>query len=210
MTANDKKLLQEWTPLTVTPDLIKEIRAQNNGRIVLKGILQRADALNQNGRIYPKPILEREVRNYQKFVRERRAMGEADHPDQSVIEIKNVSHIVTEISMDEEGVVKGKVEILDTPAGKIVQNLLDAGITLGISSRGVGSTRSDGDRTIVQEDFQLICFDIVSEPSTPLAFLYKEGLTRSGRQLTEEEIKRTFSKEDQVDRIYNDILSWKE
>lgn len=206
---SDKKLLQEWTALTVTPELIKEIREQNNGKIILKGILQRADALNQNGRIYPRPILEREVRNYQKFVRERRALGELDHPAESVIEAKNVSHVVTEINMDDDGVVKGKVEVLDTPMGKIVQNLLDAGVTLGISSRGVGSVKNEGDRTIVQEDFQLICFDIVSEPSTPLAFLYKEGLTRSGRQLTNEEIERTFSKEDQISRIYNDILSWK-
>lgn len=202
-----QELITSWTPFECNAQMIKESREQNGGRIVLKGILQKADVLNQNGRIYPRPILEREIRNYQKFVRERRALGECDHPEVSVIELKNVSHVVTEIRIDNDGVVRGAIEILDTPAGKIVQGLLEAGITLGISSRGVGSTRKDGDRQIVQDDFQLVCFDLVSEPSTPNAFLFREGRMRT---VSETDLRRTFTKSDRVDRIFNDILDWQE
>jgi hypothetical protein len=199
------ELITSWTPLDFSPKMVKEAREKNGGRLVLKGILQKADTLNQNGRIYPRVILEREVRNYQKFIRERRSLGEADHPDSSVVELKNVSHLVTEARMDDDGVVRGSIEILDTPAGKIIQNLIEAGVTLGISSRGVGSTRSEGDRQIVQDDFQLICWDIVSEPSTPAAFLFREAYHRP---ITSAEIERVFTQSDRVDRLFNEILAW--
>jgi hypothetical protein len=165
--------------------------------------LQRANTLNQNGRIYPQAVLSREIDNYQKFIRENRALGECDHPDTSVVELKNVSHIVREAKMDGE-VVTGVVELLDTPSGKILQSLVEAGITLGISSRGVGSTRKQGDSVVVQDDFQLICFDIVSEPSTPGAFMMNESKVISGRDL-----KKTFTKSDRINRIFTDILTWK-
>ena len=129
--------------------------------------------------------------------------GNCDHPDTSVVELKNVSHIVREARMEGE-VVTGVVELLDTPSGKILQSLVDAGITLGISSRGVGSTRKQGDSVIVQDDFQLICFDIVSEPSTPGAFMMNESKVISGRDL-----KKTFTKSDRINRIFTDILTWK-
>ena len=106
----------------------------------MKGVLQKADTLNQNGRVYPLPILEREIRNYQKFIKENRALGECDHPDSSVVELKNVSHIVREARMEGDNVY-GTIEILDTPKGKIIQSLIESGVTLGISSRGVGSTK---------------------------------------------------------------------
>jgi hypothetical protein len=196
-------LLKEWMPLTYSPDLIKESRLTNGGKIMLRGVLQRANTLNQNGRIYPQAVLSREIDNYQKFIRENRALGECDHPDTSVVELKNVSHIVREAKMDGE-VVTGVVELLDTPSGKILQSLVEAGITLGISSRGVGSTRKQGDSVVVQDDFQLICFDIVSEPSTPGAFMMNESKVISGRDL-----KKTFTKSDRINRIFTDILTWK-
>jgi len=195
------KLLTEWCPINVDKKLIKESR-DKYGKIVLKGIIQRANTLNQNGRIYPRAILEREMVNYQKLIQEKRALGECDHPDSSVVELKNVSHVVTEAHMDGDNVY-GTIEILDTPSGKIIQSLIESGVTLGISSRGVGSTRSQGDSQIVQEDFQLICFDMVSEPSTPGAFMLREGKTISKRELN-----KTFNKSDRVDRIFNDILNW--
>ena len=105
----------------------------------------------------------------------------------------------------EGDVVYGEVELLDTPCGKILQNLVEAGVTLGISSRGVGSTTNDGDRQVVQDDFQLICWDYVSEPSTPGAFMMREG-----REISEGEINSYFTKTDRIDRIFNDILSWEE
>ena len=198
------RLLTDWTPFEYTPEMIKESRDDNDGKVVMKGILQKAETLNQNGRVYPQAILEREVRNYQKFIKENRALGECDHPDSSVVELKNVSHIVREAYMEGD-IVYGEVELLDTPCGKILQNLVEAGVTLGISSRGVGSTKNDGDLQIVQDDFQLICWDYVSEPSTPGAFMMREG-----REISEGEINSYFTKTDRIDRIFNDILSWEE
>ena len=203
MNERQLQLLTEWAPFTYDSKSIKENREQNGGKLIMKGILQKAETLNQNGRVYPKDILEREVRNYQKFIRENRALGECDHPDSSVVELKKVSHIVREAYM-EGNICYGVVEILDTPCGKILQNLVEAGVTLGISSRGVGSTRTSGDHQIVQDDFQLICWDFVSEPSTPGAFMMREG-----RQVNSTELSRTFNRSDRIDRIFNDILTWK-
>tara|TARA_A100001015_G_C14944408_1_gene693981 strand:- start:23 stop:634 length:612 start_codon:yes stop_codon:yes gene_type:complete len=199
---NTLKLLQEWHNWSYDKNKILEERAGNGGKTVMRGVLQKSNTLNQNGRIYPKEILEREVRNYQKFIAERRALGELDHPESSVVELKNASHLVTEAYMDGD-VCYGVVEILDTPSGKILKSLIESGVTLGISSRGVGSTRREGDHQVVQDDFQLICWDFVSEPSTPGAFMMKEG-----REIKEADLKRHFKKSDRVDRILNDILDW--
>ena len=202
--SNSRKLLTEWMSFDYSPETIKESKERNNGKILMKGVLQKADTLNQNGRIYPEPILDREVRNYQKFIQENRALGECDHPDSSVVELKNASHIVREAYMD-DGVCYGTVELLDTPSGKILQSLVESGVTLGISSRGVGSTRSEGDREIVQDDFQLICWDFVSEPSTPGAFVMREGREFSGADL-----RKHFTKSDRIDRIMNEMISWED
>jgi len=198
---SDLRLLNSYQVFDYTPDQIKEAKEENSGKIVMKGILQKSDTLNQNGRIYPKNVLEREVRNYQKFIIENRALGELDHPDSSVVNLKNVSHIVREAYLDGD-VVYGQVEILDTPSGKILQSLVESGVKLGISSRGVGTTKRQGDYQIVQDDFQLICWDFVSEPSTPGAFMMAEG-----RQINPDELRNVFTKSDRIDRILNDILT---
>ncbi len=196
------KLLTEWSPFEYSNDMINESKERNDGKIIMKGVLQKADTLNQNKRIYPQAILEREVRNYQKFIAENRALGECDHPQTSVVELKNASHIIREAHM-EGGVVYGTVELLNTPAGKILQSLVESGVTLGISSRGVGSTRRDGDYDVVQDDFQLICWDFVSEPSTPGAFMMSEG-----KSVSSEDLNRHFNKTDKIDRVFNEILDW--
>jgi len=126
-----------------------------------------------------------------------------DHPESSVVELKNASHIVREAYMEGD-VCMGTVELLDTPSGKILQSLVESGVTLGISSRGVGSTRRDGDYDVVQDDFQLICWDYVSEPSTPGAFMMREG-----KEISERDLRKHFKRSDRVDRIFNDILNWK-
>jgi hypothetical protein len=200
--ADNMKLLTEWRPFDYSKEMIEESKRLNDGKILLKGILQKSDTLNQNGRVYPRAILEREVRNYQKFINENRALGECDHPDSSVVELKNASHIIREAFMQGD-VCHGSVELLNTPSGKILQSLVESGVTLGISSRGVGSTRSEGDHDVVQDDFQLICWDFVSEPSTPGAFMMKEG-----REISRGDLNRHFKKSDRIDRILNDILSW--
>ena len=129
---SNKKLLTNFQPLELNAQTIKESRELNNGKIVLKGIMQRADAVNQNGRIYPRRILEREMENYQKFINERRALGELDHPSASVINLQNVSHLITEARWDGDSVI-GSIELLDTPMGKIAQSLVESGVKLGIS-----------------------------------------------------------------------------
>ena len=198
-----KKLLTEWLPLSVDTKSLNENRS-DNGTITLSGIIQRANTLNQNGRVYPIGILSREIDNYQKLIRENRALGECDHPESSVVELKNVSHVVREAYMDGEDVY-GTIELLNTPSGKILQSLIESGITVGISSRGVGSTRSRGGNDEVQDDFQLICFDMVSEPSTPGAYMLREG-----KEISQEEIDQNFNKTDKIDRIFNSILKWNE
>tara|TARA_Y100001970_G_C13921156_1_gene693496 strand:+ start:216 stop:827 length:612 start_codon:yes stop_codon:yes gene_type:complete len=197
------KLITEWSAWEYDKDKMLNEFKDNGGRYIMRGILQKANTLNQNGRVYPIEILQREVRNYQKFIAENRALGELDHPDSSVVELKNASHIVREAYMEGD-ICYGSVEILDTPSGKILKSLVDSGVTLGISSRGVGSTRKEGDYQVVQDDFQLICWDFVTEPSTPGAFMMKEG-----KEINENDLKKHFNKSDRVDRIFNDILTWR-
>ena len=147
------------------------VNEDTSGRTIVKGILQRAGAENQNGRVYPMQILQREAKRYETLIKERRALGELDHPDSSVINLKNVSHNVREIHWEGNDLC-GTVEILPTPSGNILKELLRAGILLGISSRGMGSTRQlEGNKVEVQEDFELIGWDFVSNPSTHGAFM---------------------------------------
>lgn len=147
------------------------VNEDSSGRTVVKGVLQRAGAENQNGRVYPKKILEREVNNYQTLIKERRALGELDHPDSSVINLKNVSHNIREVHWEGNDLI-GTVEVLPTPSGNILKELLRADILLGISSRGMGSTQPISENQVqVGEDFELIGWDFVSNPSTHGAFM---------------------------------------
>jgi hypothetical protein len=147
------------------------VNEDSSGRTLVKGVLQRAGAENQNGRVYPMEVLKREVNKYQTLIKERRALGELDHPDSSVINLKNVSHNIKEVHWEGNDVV-GTVEILPTPSGNILKELLRAGILLGISSRGMGSTKPmEGNKLLVGEDFELIGWDFVSNPSTHGAFM---------------------------------------
>ena len=147
------------------------IQEDASGKTLVKGVLQRAGAENQNGRVYPKAILQREVTKYQQLIQERRALGELDHPESTVINLKNVSHNIKEVHWEGDDVV-GTVELLPTPSGNILKELLRAGILLGISSRGMGSTEPlSGNRVQVKEDFELLCWDFVSNPSTHGAFM---------------------------------------
>jgi hypothetical protein len=194
------KLLTAYDSFEYSKEMIEESKQMNNGKVILKGILQKADVVNQNGRIYPKELLEREIRNYQKFIIENRSLGECDHPESTVVSLKNGSHLIKEAYF-KDNIVYGVVELLSTPSGKILQSLVESGVKLGISSRGVGSTKTQGDYQIVQDDFQLICWDFVSEPSTPGAFMLSEG-----KEISKDILKEIFNKSDRVDRILNEIL----
>ena len=170
-----KQILVDYIPFEVTPQQINESMAKN-GKLIVSGVLQRADAKNQNGRVYPAETLMREAEKYSKIqIHERRALGELDHPDSSVVNLNNVSHNILEMHWKGNDLV-GTVEVLGTPAGNILKELFKSGIKLGISSRGLGSVEpvneADGDGTVaVQNDFELIAFDFVSNPSTQGAFM---------------------------------------
>ena len=171
-----KEVIVDYIPFEVSPQQINESMKNNDGRLVVKGVLQRAEAKNQNGRVYPKDTLMREAKKYQEVqIAERRALGELDHPDSSVVNLNNVSHNVLEMHFEGNDLM-GTVEVLGTPAGNILKELFKSGIKLGISSRGLGSVKEmneneDGDTVEVQPDFELIAFDFVSNPSTHGAFL---------------------------------------
>ena len=169
--------------------------------MILSGKLQEADVQNGNGRVYPHKVLMREMKNYAELVKEQRALGELDHPDDSVINLKNASHLVTEVWWDNKNVM-GKVRVLETPSGKILKSLVESGVKLGISSRGMGSVSERQGQTIVEDDFQLICFDFVSEPSTPNAFMMKEA--------KEAQFKNLLTKADKINRLLNEVLSEEE
>ena len=201
-----KKLLREYYALCdggVCQDLLteEEKRYVADGGMILSGIMQMTETQNGNGRIYQHSTMVREVKNYQKLVKENRALGELDHPDDSVINLKNASHMVTEIWMEDKNVM-GKIKVLETPSGRILKELVNGGVTVGVSSRGMGSVREDSGRTIVEDDFQLICFDMVSEPSTPGAFMMKEA-----KDFTESKV---FSRADRINRLLNEVLNEEE
>jgi len=174
------QLLVEHIPFKVDR-LLVEASIKENRPLVVKGILQKAGTQNQNGRIYERKILEREVQKYiDGPIKENRALGELDHPDSSVINLNNVSHNIKKVWWDGDTVM-GEVEVLSTPAGNILKELFRNGITVGISSRGMGSVEEGKDGILmVQEDFDLLCWDFVSTPSTPGAYMtpttLKEGV----------------------------------
>ena len=196
------KLLREYYELCdggICQDLLTEDEKSRvaNGTIILSGVMQMSETKNHNGRIYPQALLEREVERYGQMVRERRALGELDHPESSVINLQNCSHLVTEIWMDENKVM-GKIEVLPTPAGKILESLVRANVPCGISSRGMGSVTEREGVTMVEDDFQLICFDMVSDPSTPGALMSQVNESK--------DMTRPLNKVDRINKLITDIL----
>ena len=188
----------ELCPGGVCEDFLTESdkRFMKNGGLIMTGVIQRADARNGNGRIYSQPILEREMKRYGNLVKERMALGELDHPETSTVMLEKVSHLVTEVWWNGKDVM-GKIEVLNTPRGKILQELVNANVKIGISSRGTGSVREGREGTIVEDDFSLICFDIVSEPSTHGAYMYRQDGIRENRS------------QNKIDTIIQEILQRK-
>ena len=175
-----KKTLIDTQFFKIAPQAITEALKTENGNLIVEGRLQTAETKNGNGRYYPREILEREVKNYiDGPVKENRALGELDHPDSSIINLKNVSHNIKFIKWDGDDVI-GTIEILPTPSGNILTELFRNGITVGVSSRGMGSLQPNSNGVQeVQDDFELLCWDFVSTPSTPGAYVHpiSEGLS---------------------------------
>jgi hypothetical protein len=172
-----KKVLIETQKFTVNPVSLSEGKVSTSGNPIVEGILASAEVKNGNGRYYSKDLWEREINKYKELVKENRAMGELDHPESSIINLKNVSHNIKDIWWDNNHVM-GKLEILPTPSGNILKALIDNGITVGVSSRGMGSLKQMGEVMEVQDDFDLLCWDFVSTPSNPGSYmnLVNEGL----------------------------------
>ena len=165
-----KKLLIETHAIKVSPSQLTENVNRENGNLIVEGILATAEVKNGNGRYYKKELWDREMEKYDQLVKERRSMGELDHPESTVINLKNVSHIVTDYNWDGDQLM-GKIEILPTPSGNILKELIKNGITVGVSSRGMGSLEQNGSVMEVQDDFELLCWDFVSTPSNPGSFM---------------------------------------
>jgi len=189
-------LLCEYTELQYNKELLTEALDGNKPLILRNVVLQRANAKNQNGRVYPKEILMREASVYkQNFVNQRRALGELDHPESPIVNLKNVCCNIVGLWTDGDD-VRGDIEILTTPTGNIVRELIRNNIKLGVSSRGMGSVKQMSESTVeVQEDFALICFDIVSNPSTIGAFI------------TENVMHQVAAPYDTINKLVHDFLS---
>jgi hypothetical protein len=204
-----KQLLREFHALCPNGrclDLLSESEKNEvvqEGVVYLTGRIQTADKKNGNGRVYPEKVLKREMDNYMVIVQDNRATGELDHPDDSVINLKNVSHMVTQVWWEGKDVM-GKIKVLDTPSGRILKDLINAGVKLGISSRGLGSVKESMGVTTVEEDFQLICFDIVSEPSTPDAYVHPDG--DDEKTVTTFNTRLREQRENNIDNLFKKIL----
>ena len=199
-----KQLIVDYLPFEVEPKQITESMHTNGGKLIVRGVLQRAEAKNQNGRIYPREILVREAKKYTKeFIKQRRAMGELDHPESSVVNLSNVSHNIKEMNWEGNNLL-GTVEVLSTPSGNILKELFKSGIKLGISSRGMGSveTIKEDDVQQVGNDFELIAFDFVSNPSTHGAFMYPVNESVDKTPV----VGRTCGDYCKVESVINDIM----
>lgn len=204
----DKRLLMDCISFEFVKDNIFEETSRDPMRkLIVKGILQRAGVKNQNGRVYPKDILMREAKKYEEnFIKERRAIGELDHPESSVVNLQNVSHNIVEMHWEGEDLV-GTVEVLPTPNGNILRELFRSNIRLGISSRGLGTIKKgmNEDADFVQDDFELIAFDFVSNPSTRGAFMFPSGNLSEG---VSNVVKNPITnKWELVENIVRDILT---
>lgn len=201
----NKALLVDCFSFEISREMITEATSKG-GPFIVKGVLQRANAKNQNGRIYPRAILEKESARYlENFVKERRALGELDHPESSVVNLQNASHNIIEMHWDNDDLI-GTVEVLTTPSGNILKELFKSGIKLGISSRGMGSVRKNVRESAdeVQDDFELIAFDFVSNPSTRGAFLYPDGAGALQEGIVKNPITNKWEK---TENIIRDLLT---
>ncbi len=202
-----KQLLIEYMSFKPSPQVLSEAIKRPSKNLVVEGLVQRANAKNQNGRVYPREVLLREVDKYIKGpIAENRALGELDHPESSVINLKNACHNILDLWWDGDDLV-GKIEVLPTPSGNILKELFLNNITVGISSRGMGSVQPLGEGTVeVQDDFELLCWDFVSTPSTYGAFMKPVGLTEGViNESTNYKIKN-YNKYDTANSLLYDIV----
>jgi hypothetical protein len=173
-----KQLLIEIHPIKISSAPLTENVSGVKKPLMVEGILATAEVKNGNGRYYARDLWDREMKKYSEQIKQRRAMGELDHPESQVINLKNVSHIISDYWWDGDNVM-GKIEILDTPSGQILEALIRNNVTVGVSSRGMGSLEQRGNVMEVQDDFELLCWDFVSTPSNPGSYM---SVLREGKE----------------------------
>lgn len=177
----------------LNPQKVQSIIEENNGKLIVTFQLQRADEVNANGRVYPKKILENQLEKYQKLIKGNASTGELDHPDNAIVSLANVAHRIVEAFWDSDNII-GRVQVLNTWAGQQARALLEDGITLGISSRAIGSTkRSTDGYDVVQDDLMLIAWDLVSSPSTPGSWQLDEGKNHQSNIIIPESTNKYFN-----------------
>ena len=198
-----KQLLIDHTSFRIAKLTLMTEGKNTNGRMLLQGKLQEAEVKNGNGRVYPREILNREVQKYiDGPVKQNNAMGELDHPEASIINLSNVSHNIKKVWWDGNDLM-GQLELLNTPSGKIAMELVSAGIPLGISSRGMGSVKQIGETVEVQDDFELLCWDLVSVPSTPEAYMHPVGKLSTMNESKQYKATKDYSK---VNSLITEII----
>jgi hypothetical protein len=204
MNIDNKQILLECMPFVTNKQSLTESTDGGGKKLLVSGVIQRAEERNQNGRVYPMETLQRGAKKYEEnFVKQKRAMGELDHPESSVVNLKNVSHNITRMWWDGQDLL-GEIEILTTPSGNILKELFNCGITLGISSRGMGSVKKMNESTVkVSDDYELIAFDFVSNPSTIGAFMFENQPLHEAKKLVLNPITDKWTK---VEEIIQDIL----
>ena len=181
----NKQVLIETQLFSPNKVSLTEGKLSDNGNPLVEGILATVEVKNGNGRYYPKELWQREINNYMSCVKENRALGELDHPDSTIINLKNVSHNIRKIWWDGDNIM-GMIEILPTPSGNILKELIKNNITVGVSSRGMGSLQQVGEVLEVQDDFELLCWDFVSTPSNPGSYM---NVLREGKQVFQSQNK---------------------
>ena len=189
-----KQILIETQTFSAKPVKLVEDKG-SNGNILVQGILATVEVKNGNGRYYSRDLWEREIDKYMESVNANRALGELDHPDSSIINLKNVSHNIKKIWWDGDHVM-GAIEILPTPSGNILAALFQNNIPVGVSSRGMGSLKQMGEIMEVQDDFELLCWDFVSTPSNPGSYMGRLNENKT----------TDINKYSQVNSIITDIL----
>lgn len=196
------QVLIEYIPFKPLPQSLQEARMNPTRNLIVEGVVQRANAKNENGRVYPAEILRREVEKYMEGpIAQNRALGELDHPESSVINLKNVCHNIQKLWWDGDDLF-GRIEVLDTPSGNILKNLFLNNITVGISSRGMGSVKPLSENTVeVQDDFDLVCWDFVSTPSTHGAYMKPVGGLNESKQYI-----GTYDKYSRINSLVTDII----
>ena len=189
-----KQVLIETQAFNVKPVSLTESIAPS-GNPLVEGILATAEVKNGNGRYYSKELWEREIDKYKEVVKENRATGELDHPESSIINLKNVSHIIRDMWWDGDNVI-GKIEVLPTSAGNILKALIENNVQVGVSSRGMGSLQERDGVLEVQDDFELLCWDFVSTPSNPGSYMH---MIKEGQEIQ-------INKYEKINKIVSEIL----